>query len=205
MALATVATVAGLAMEFGPTVLRGIGSFFDGEAKAVANKVANAVEDIDKIGRLDPKTKQHHLEQVLHGMPSKDLLALEEIKIKLEAEKTRRLELELADEQARHREAQQTIRSGDQASDEYVRHTRPKAARLSLYASFLYLFVFEGLSAFDHGAGVSLELLAVVISPLIGYMGARTWDKRNAAKHGKAGLDGIKASLASGVTSMLAK
>lgn len=205
MALATIAAVAGLAMEFGPSVLRGIGSFLGDETQSVANKVADAVEDIDRLGRLDPKTKQHHLEQVIQNLPGKDLVALEEIKIQLEAEKTRRLELQLADEQTRHRETQQTIRAGDQASDQYVRHTRPQAARLSLYFSLAYLFVFEFLSAFNKGSGASIELLGLTMTPLLCYMGMRTWDKRNAAKHGKTGLDGIKASLASGMSSLLTK
>jgi len=89
------------------------------------------------------------------------------------------LRLTLEDAQKAHEQQQLTIRSGDNAEDEYVRHTRPKMARQSWYATMSYVILFEGLKlsgAFSSGA--SLELAMVLIAPAGAYMGFRTWDKQ---------------------------
>jgi hypothetical protein len=46
---------------------------------------------------------------------------------------------QLADQQAEHRETQQTIRSGDSVEDVFVRRTRPGQSWLSLFAALLYV------------------------------------------------------------------
>lgn len=87
-------------------------------------------------------------------------------------------EMRLKDEQAAHAEQQQTIRAGDQADDEYVRHTRPMMARQSWYATMFYVIVFEALKAlkvFDTGA--SWDLAMIIIAPAAAYLGFRSLDK----------------------------
>lgn len=93
------------------------------------------------------------------------------------------LRLELEDKQKEHEQQQLTIRSGDNAEDEYVRRTRPRIARQSWYATVLYILAFEALELaglFTEGATVELAML--LIAPAGAYMGFRTWDKRNASK-----------------------
>lgn len=87
-------------------------------------------------------------------------------------------EMRLKDEQAAHAEQQQTVRSGDNAEDEYVRHTRPMMARQSWYATVVYVIGFEGLKAvkiFDTGA--SWDLAMIVMAPAAAYLGFRSLDK----------------------------
>ena len=87
-------------------------------------------------------------------------------------------ELEYSDAQSRHHETQETIRQGDQSSDEYVRRTRPRMARQSFYVGSGYVCVMEFLmNAFDVGMGASLELAGLLFSPALTYLGLRTWDK----------------------------
>lgn len=90
---------------------------------------------------------------------------------------------ELADKQSEHHEQQETIRTGDTATDEYVRRTRPKMARQSWYATMGYVIVFEAMKAVDwFGTGAVMELAMVLIAPAAAYLGFRTLDKHNEAK-----------------------
>jgi hypothetical protein len=87
-------------------------------------------------------------------------------------------EARLKDEQAAHAEQQQTIRSGDNSQDEYVRHTRPLMARQSWYATVGYIAAFEVFKAagvFQSGADVQLAIL--LLAPAGAYLGFRSLDK----------------------------
>lgn len=183
MALATVATVATLAAEFGPAVLRGIGSLFGGKTQDVALDLANVVEHVESSIK-DPAQKEQKIQQLVSQLPPEALVELEKIKVELEREHNRRLELQLNDAQAEHHETQTTIRAGDVAEDEYVRQTRPKGARISLYASIGYVFLFDLLSAFDKGTGANFEIAGMLIAPFLTYMGWRELGKRTQAKYG---------------------
>lgn len=115
------------------------------------------------------------------------MLKLRELAIQDEAnirEHVRAMEeLRLNDEQANQAEQQATIRSGDNAKDEYVRNTRPLMARQSWYATMSYIIVFEAFEALGYFSfGSSVDLSAVLIAPAAAYMGFRTLDKFNAAK-----------------------
>jgi hypothetical protein len=88
-------------------------------------------------------------------------------------------QLDLEDAQAAQREQQATIRSGDNAEDEYVRHTRPKMARQSWYATMAYVIVFEALKAAGvFNTGALVELAMILGAPAAAYLGFRTLDKR---------------------------
>lgn len=87
-------------------------------------------------------------------------------------------ELRLKDKAAAHHEQQETIRGGDKAEDEYVRHTRPKLARQAWYITAAYVLVFEGLKAAAiFPGGASLEIAMLLGSPAAAYLGFRTVDK----------------------------
>lgn len=87
-------------------------------------------------------------------------------------------ESRLKDEQAAHREQQETIRSGDNSADPYVRHTRPMMARQSWYAGLGYTLAFEVLNAFKvFDSGAQWEITMTLMAPALGYAGFRTLDK----------------------------
>jgi hypothetical protein len=98
------------------------------------------------------------------------------------ANDTKLKELAYQDTQAEHHEQQASIRSGDNASDEYVRHTRPLMARQSWYGTAVYAIGFEAAKVAGHGTGANLELGLVIKAPALAYMGFRTADKFSKAK-----------------------
>lgn len=83
----------------------------------------------------------------------------------------------LADDQAAHKEQQDTIRNGDNAQDEYVRRTRPMMARQSWYAGLLYIFGFEVAQVLKYGEGAQGEIALTILAPALAYMGFRSLDK----------------------------
>ena len=110
------------------------------------------------------------------------VLKLKELAYKEEAsirEHIRTLtEMELKDKQAEHEQQQLTIRGGDNAGDEYVRHTRPMMARQSWYATMIYIIGFEGSQAFKlFDMGANWDLAMILLSPAAAYLGFRSLDK----------------------------
>jgi len=53
------------------------------------------------------------------------------------------IELELEDQQASHKQTQETIRNGDNAEDMFVKRTRPAQSWVSLAAAITYVFMME--------------------------------------------------------------
>ena len=82
-------------------------------------------------------------------------------------------EMQLKDAQAEHHETQETIRTGDTAEDEYVRHTRPMMARQSWYAAATYVIAFQAMQAFGTGSGASFDLAVLLLTPAAAYLGLR--------------------------------
>lgn len=96
----------------------------------------------------------------------------------LSSERLKFKEMEYADQQHAHEQQQQTIRTGDTSSDEYVRHTRPMMARQSWYATVVYILSFEGAKALGYTqSGASWEMAMVLLAPAAAYIGFRTGDK----------------------------
>ncbi|NVP03171.1 hypothetical protein HWA77_23475, partial [Photobacterium damselae subsp. damselae] len=93
------------------------------------------------------------------------------------------------DEQQSHLQTQSTIREGDNAADEYVRHTRPKMARQSWMVTALYVLVFSLMEALGKGTGPSLDIALMLLSPAWAYLGLRTLD--GFAPHSKASGDKV--------------
>lgn len=117
----------------------------------------------------------------LQGDPT-TVLKLRELAIQEEAsirEHIRAMEeMRLKDEQAAHEQQQLTIRGGDTAADEYVRHTRPMMARQSWFATCGYVIGFEFLKAVGlFSGGANWELAMLILSPAGAYLGFRSLDK----------------------------
>jgi hypothetical protein len=74
------------------------------------------------------------------------------------------------------------ISSGDNASDEYVRHTRPKMARQSWLVGAAYAVFFEASEVAGYGGGADLEIGLTIMAPCLAYMGFRTFDKFSKTK-----------------------
>ncbi|EGQ7799309.1 hypothetical protein I6Z03_002999 [Vibrio parahaemolyticus] len=174
MSLSLILGAAKLAMEVGPTAIRGISSMFGGSE--TANKVADMVEQVDSVIGMSKDNKAMSLAQKLQTLPPESLVELERIKVEMEKEVTRRQQLSLEDKQQEHEQTQLTIRNGDNAKDEYVRHTRPKMARQSFFMMVLYIVAMEIMKANDFGTGADVYLALTIATPAFAYLGLRTID-----------------------------
>ncbi|KIQ84361.1 hypothetical protein [Aeromonas sp. L_1B5_3] len=201
MPLPLIPALAALAVQQGPAMIRGIASLFGGSE--TANKVADIVEQVSGVG-MTAEQQQAAIERQLGGIYSPEQRAeLEKLKLELEKEQTRRRELELADQQAEQATTQQTIREGDGAKDEYVRHTRPLMARQSWQAGALYIVLFTVLNAFGYGDGPDFEMAMLMLTPAWAYMGLRTLD--GFAPHPKASGQKVGAAITGAVTKLMTR
>ncbi|MCX7132127.1 hypothetical protein [Aeromonas sp.] len=192
--------LAALAVQQGPAMIRGIASLFGGSD--TANKVADMVEQVSGID-FTAEQQQANIEQQLMRLPPEAIADLQKLKVELEKEQTRRLELQLADQQSEQATTQQTIREGDVATDTYVRNTRPLMARQSWYATALYVLAFEGLSVAGFGGGADISVIAMLSSPAWAYMGLRTLD--GFAPHPKASGQKVGAVITGTVSKLLTR
>jgi hypothetical protein len=105
--------------------------------------------------------------QQLQGDPA-TVLKLREIALQEDAsirEHIRAMtELELKDKQAEHKEAQETIRAGDNAEDSFVRRTRPGQSWVSLFAALAYVFI---------NSEPSVEIIILLLTLPWAYAGLR--------------------------------
>ncbi|KLI66952.1 hypothetical protein VVYB158_15380 [Vibrio vulnificus CladeA-yb158] len=186
-------SIAALALQAGPSVIRGISSLFGGNE--TAENLAKAVEAVDGAVSMSKEQKQIALTRELQAMPPEALVDLERVKVEMEKEITRRQELALQDKQAEHHETQETIRAGDKAADEYVRQTRPKMARQSFLYMVLYVFLFEGLRVNGLGVGADIYIALTIGSIAFAYHGLRTVD--GFAPYSKSSGDKVAGALKS--------
>ncbi|HAS6639312.1 MULTISPECIES: hypothetical protein [Vibrio] len=186
-------SIAALALQAGPSVIRGISSLFGGNE--TAENLAKAVEAVDGAVSMSKEQKQIALTRELQAMPPEALVDLERVKVEMEKEITRRQELALQDKQAEHHETQETIRAGDKAADEYVRQTRPKMARQSFLYMVLYVFLFEGLKINGSGEGADIYIALTIGSIAFAYHGLRTLD--GFAPYSKSSGDKVAGALKS--------
>lgn len=184
--------LASLAVEVGPAAIRGISHLFGGSD--TAEKVASAVEKADSVLGLSKEAKQVAVTRELQNLPPETQVELEKLKGELEKEITRRQELTLADKQAEQHETQETIRAGDTAADEYVRHTRPMMARRSFWMMVCYVIGMEGLKAFGYGSGADWQLAMTLGAPCGAYLGLRTID--GFAPYSKSSGDKVTGAIA---------
>ena len=182
----TLSTVASILLKTGPSLVRTVGGWFGGDsdtAKA-ADSVASIVEAVNSA--INPADQQRVLEQKLAQLPPDQLVQLETLKVQLQQFQLERDKAQMADQQAAHHEQQETIRNGDNATDEYVRQTRPLMARLSLYSSIAYVMVMSlgqqagaVAGAFGHAFSMPApdwDISLMLATPALGYLGFRTLD-----------------------------
>ena len=81
--------------------------------------------------------------------------------------------IRLEDEQAQHKETQETIRAGDKADDKFIRWTRPGMSWGSLGLAAAYV-----INIPDANEMIFYGIMALPYS----YMGLRTFDKRSALR-----------------------
>lgn len=194
--------LAALAVQQGPTLIRGIASLFGGSGRDTANKVADMVEQVSGIG-FTAEQQQANIEQQLSRLSPEAIADLQMLQVKMEREQTRRLELQLADQQSEQATTQQTIREGDTNHDEYVRHTRPLMARQSWQASAIYVVLFTVLKAFDRGDGPDFDMVLLLLTPAWAYLGLRTLD--GFAPHPKASGQKVGAVITGTVSKLLTR
>ncbi|ELM3734816.1 hypothetical protein ACW6AV_002338 [Edwardsiella piscicida] len=180
----TLSTIASVLLKAGPSLVRTVGGWFGGDAAKTADSVAGIVETVN--GAINPVDKQRVLEQKLAQLPPEQFVQLESLKVQLEQLQLERQKAQLADQQAAHHEQQETIRNGDDATDEYVRQTRPRMARLSLYSSIAYVMLMSlgqqagaVSAAFGHAFSMPApdwDIALMLATPALGYLGFRTLD-----------------------------
>ncbi|HBU6155949.1 TPA: hypothetical protein MC441_005531 [Klebsiella variicola] len=180
----TLSTVASVLLKAGPSLVRTVGGWFGSDTARAADSVASIVETVN--GAIKPADQQRVLEQKLAQLPPEQLVQLETLKVQLQQFQLERDKAQLADQQAAHHEQQETIRNGDNATDEYVRQTRPLMARLSLYSSIAYVMIMSlgqqaGAVAGAFGHAFSMpepdwDIALMLATPALGYLGFRTLD-----------------------------
>lgn len=180
----TLSTVASVLLKAGPSLVRTVGGWFGSDTSRAADSVASIVETVN--GAINPADQQRVLEQKLAQLPPEQLVQLETLKVQLQQFQLERDKAQMADQQAAQHEQQETIRNGDNATDEYVRQTRPLMARLSLYSSIAYVMIMSlgqqvGAVAGAFGHAFSMpepdwDIALMLATPALGYLGFRTLD-----------------------------
>lgn len=180
----TLSSIASVLLKAGPSVLRTVGGWFGSDAAKTADSVAGIVESVNSA--VNPQDQQRVLENALAALPPEQLVQLESLKVQLQQIQLEREKAALADQQAAHHEQQDTIRNGDNATDEYVRQTRPKMARLSLYSAISYVLLMtigQQAAAIASAAGHAVTMPApdwditmMLLTPALAYLGFRTMD-----------------------------
>ena len=199
--LPLIPALAALAVQQGPALIRGISSMFGGSK--TADKVADMVEQVSGIGFTAAQQQASIEEQLGRITDPAVLVELQKLKNEMEKEQTRRQELELQDRQAEQHETQETIRSGDAATDTYVRNTRPLMARQSWYVTALYVLAFEGLAVAGFGTGADLSMVAMLSTPAWAYLGLRTLD--GFAPHPKSSGQKVQSAVTGAVSNLLTR
>ncbi|MGL5813487.1 MAG: hypothetical protein ACRCYW_09190 [Aeromonas sp.] len=199
--LPLIPALAALAVQQGPALIRGIAGMFGGSK--TADKVADMVEQVSGIGLTAAQQQASIEEQLGRITDPAALLELQKLKNEMEKEQTRRQELELQDRQTEQHETQETIRSGDAATDTYVRNTRPLMARQSWYVTALYVLAFEGLAVAGFGTGADLSMVAMLSTPAWAYLGLRTLD--GFAPHPKSSGQKVQTAVTGAVSKLLTR
>ena len=188
--LPLIPVLASLAVQQGPALIRGIASMFGGSD--TASQVADIVEQVGKAG-LPANDQVNLVASHLASLPADAQVELTKLKVALEQEATRRQELQFADKQAEQSQTQETIRSGDNAADAYVRQTRPLMARQSWQMTAIYVMTFSLLHAWGRGTGPDFDIVLMLMTPALAYLGLRTLD--GWAPYSKASGDKVAGAI----------
>ena len=101
----------------------------------------------------------------------KELYYQNESSVRSHIENMARIELE------QDENTQQTIRNGDNATDEYVRRTRPKMARESWFATITYALICILCEIFLEKDIFNIYVAGILSAPAFSYLGLRSFDK----------------------------
>jgi hypothetical protein len=166
--------VGGWLKDNGSSLLKLAGAVATGNAPAGIAAVASMVTEA--TGETNPARAL----TALQGDPVimaklEEIAKRDEADIRLHHREMHRVNLE--DQQQAHKQQQDTIRSGDTASDTYVRHTRPGMARKSWTATVAYCIGCFGVEAITGVDLFNTYLAGVLSAPAWAYLGFRTADK----------------------------
>lgn len=137
--------------------------------KAIADATGSGVKSLSEV------------EAVINGASPELMLEIKKADNNFKLE-MKRLENELVlskieDIQAEHKQTQETIRNGDNATDEYIRRTRPKMAKQSWNATVVYCLGSLLVNAFNAGDIFNVYIAGFLSAPAFSYLGLRTGDK----------------------------
>lgn len=165
-------------LAVGPSMIRMVGKMFGGKTEEVAGNVADVV---DSVRGLDKSTAQSKIKEALQSLPPEALIEMKKIEVQIaEIERDREANRLKADTD-QFKTSQETIQTEMATGDEYVRHTRPKMARISTYTGLGYMLLAEIISriAQINGktiSGADVVLAGTLLGPAGFYMTMRTVD-----------------------------
>lgn len=167
-----------LLLAAGPTVIRMIGDRFGSTGKEVADIAADTVE---KLKGRAPAQQEAEVRLMLKNMTMEQRATLADLEVSLASIEAEREKNRLEHNASIYHDEQETHRSEAEHGTDYVKETRPKIARQSAAACFIYVLLFELLEAlarisdkqFD---GADWQIATALLTPCLGYMGMRTVD-----------------------------
>jgi len=167
-----------LLLSAGPTVIRLIGERFGDKGKDVAHKVATVVEAVQ--GK-PPTEAAGDINTAVQGMSPDEMVVFSQMQIELARIAAEREKQALDHELGMYTQEQQTHRTEATEGTDFVKETRPRIARQSAAACFIYVLVFELIEAIGKLvdktiAGADWEIATALLAPCLGYMGMRTLD-----------------------------
>ncbi len=162
-----------LLLKGGSMLLNALGSAKGGKTKQVTDVLSNV---IDAVQGKRPDQQLSAVANTIDNLTGEERKALAEIERDLKQIETQREQNQYQYNIAMHNAQQKTIQNGDNSQGEYTRQTRPKMARFSGYIGSAYVIGMEVLSIALNGTGANWQLATLLFSPLLAYMGFRTFD-----------------------------
>lgn len=162
----------------GPSLLRLVGSKFGTQGSRTADMVADVVEKVTDVH--SPETAAD-LEKSIAGMTPDQREVLLSMQIELNRITVERESNRYAHQLGMYTQEQETHRIESKYGTDYVKETRPKIARQSFTCTVIYLLFSESASYIGRLCNIELpganwQLIAVLLSPCLSYMGMRTID-----------------------------
>jgi hypothetical protein len=146
------------APDIAAAVVTGGASIPASVAKAVSKSLGSTVND------------QTDLAVAIGGATHEQMLALKQENNNFVLEQMR---LQLNDIQSSHHETQETIRSGDNATDERIRWVRPEMAKQSWTATIAYCIGCLGVKAITDADVFNFNIAMIIAAPAYAYFGLR--------------------------------
>ena len=147
-----------------------VGSLLTGNAPSA---IAAGIALVSSAAGTDSPAK------VLEALQTKPetLLRLKELYYKNEESVRRHIETMAELEVRSHETTQETIQAGDNATDQYVRRTRPTMAKQSWTATIAYCIGCFGVQAIAGEDLFNVYVAGILSAPAWTYLGMRTGDK----------------------------